>query len=114
MALVTHVHLGPHFASLGLICVACWSELPHSPLISVVTEHSYQVTLLMMLRLKNLSFTECDGYLGAAPGLSFVLRSLSQHLEFHQIQKIKFSNFKRLYIMHKCLYSKYDVDHDVA
>ena len=41
----------------------------------------------MMLRLKNLSFTECDCYLWAAPGPSFVLWSLSQHLEFHQIQK---------------------------
>ena len=101
MALVTHVH-AHILRHWGLICVWTEPELPYSPLISVVTAHSYQVTSLMMLRLKNLSFTECDGYLGDAPGPSFVLRSLSQHLEFHQIQKIKFFNSRKTLTTQMC------------
>ena len=78
MVMVTHVHVGVNFASLGLIC-GSGRELPyslhHSPerLWSGHTVSRSPDDGSMMLRLKNLSFTECDCYLGDAPGPSFVL-----------------------------------------
>ena len=122
MAMVTHVHhVGVNFASLGPIC-GLGRELPYS---LSVCGHGAQLAGHLMVdwndaheapRLKNLSFTECDCYLGPAPGPSFVLRSLSQHLEFHQIQKMKrtlneVSRLKRFKNMNKCsIESKYDGD----
>ena len=75
MVMVTHVHVGVNFASLDHICGSGF-ELPYNPQERLWSGHTVTRSPddgSVMLRLKNLSFTECDCYLGDAPGPSFVL-----------------------------------------